>query len=72
MGAGPVDQGGGEFDFEGFRALDEIDHWRWRAGACVLRDFCRCFFEFSARLDEVLVGLGVFDERGGGADFTGE
>ena len=30
MMAGPVDQGGGEFDFEGFRALDEVDDGGWR------------------------------------------
>ena len=29
-------------------------------------------FEFRARLDEVLIWFGVFDERGGGADFAGE
>ena len=29
-------------------------------------------FEFGARLDQILVWLGVFDERGRGADFAGE
>ena len=69
--AGPVDQGGGEFDFEGFGALDEIDDGRW-GGRYAVEEFCGCLFEFGARLDQVLVGLGVFDERGGGADFARE
>ena len=32
MVAGRVEQGGGELDFEGFGAFDEIDHGRWCGG----------------------------------------
>ena len=69
--AGPVDQGGGEFDFEGFGAFDEVDYGRWR-GRSSLEKLRSGLFEFGARLDQILVGLGVFDEGGGGADFAGE
>ena len=71
MVADGVEERRGEFDFEGLGALDQVDDGSVSDGA-VGEQFCGCLGEFGLGLDLVLVGLGVFDEGGRGADFAGE
>ncbi len=71
MVAGRVEERGGELDFEGFGALDEIHERRVGDGE-VAEEFGGGLREFGLGLDQVGVGLGVFDERGRGADFARE
>ena len=69
--AGGVEERGGELDFEGFGALDQVHEGRGGDGV-VGEDFGSGLGEFGLGFDEVGVRLRVFDERGRGADFAGE
>ncbi len=69
--AGGVKERGGELDFEGLGALDEIDERRSGDGE-VAEELGGGLGEFGLGLDEVVVGLGVFDQCGRGADLAGE
>ena len=73
---GGVEQRGGKLDFEGFAALDEIDERRDCVGQTFGRKLCENLRshlgEFGLGLDEVVAGLGVFDERGSGVDIADE
>ena len=71
--AGGVEQRGGQLDFKGFGALDQIDHCvRQAIGGSGARSSAAAWASQLAGFDLVGVGLGVFDQRGGGADFAGE
>ena len=68
---GGVKQCGGQFDFEAFRALHQIDQRRIGdrpAG----EKFGSGLGQLGAGLHLVFIGLGIFDERGGGADLRGQ
>ena len=72
MVAGPVDAGWRRVRLQGFRCAR-----RGRLGARPRSEFPsrssrRGLFQHGAGLDQVLVGLGVFDQRGRGADFARE
>ncbi len=69
--AGGVEERGGELDFEGFGALDEIDERRG-GGRLVVEELGGGLREIGLGLDEVVAGLGVFDEGGRGVDLAGE
>ena len=69
MVAGGVKEGGGEFDFERFCALDEVDDGRVGDGKFAEQVGCG-LGELSLGLDLVEFGLGVFDEGGSGSDFA--
>ena len=71
MVRGGVEQRGGKLDFEGLGALDEIDHGGYGDGLAA-EQFGGGLGEFRASADFVVVGLGVFDQGGGGAEFAGE
>ncbi len=71
MIAGPVDQRRGQLYFQCLRAFDEINH-RCCSGGQPMQQLGGGVFKLAPRLDQVLVGLGIFDEGGRGADFAGE
>ena len=70
MVAGGVEERGGELDFEGFGALDEIDERGSLRRGWSPRSSAAAWASSACGLNEVFVGLGVFDERGRGADFA--
>ncbi len=70
--AGGVEQRGGQLDFQGFGALDQVDEPELSAMGMVGQEFGGGLGQFGAGLDLVFVGLGVFDQGGSGADLAGE
>ena len=68
---GGVEEGGGQLDFEGLGALDEIDDGGWGDGVGS-EELGGGLGEFGASLGLIGVGLGVFHEGGGSVDGAGE
>ena len=64
-----VKQGGGQLDFKGFGALDEVDEGGFRDGQAS-QEFLGGGGELDAGFELVGVGVGVFDEGGRGADLA--
>jgi hypothetical protein len=69
--AGGIEERGSDFDFEGFGALDEIDE-RSGGGGLVVEELGGGLREIGVGLDEVVAGLGVFDEGGRRVDLATE
>ena len=70
--AGRVEQRRGQLDFERLGALDQIDQRAPRAMGRSFENSAAAWASSALGLDLVVVGLGVFDQRGRGADFAGE
>ena len=68
---GGVKERGGQFDFEGFSALDEVDYGGVGDGD-LGEESGGGLGEIGLGLDGILIGFGVLDQGGGGADFAGE
>ena len=67
--AGGVEERGGELDFEGFGAFDEL-HKRGIVNGHVAKKIGSSLGKVGLGFDQVFVRLGVFDQRGSGADLT--
>ena len=68
---GGVKERGGKLDFKALGALDKIDHCVGQSFGWDLRqNFSGGLGEFGLGLGGVFIGLGVFDQRGGAAEFA--